>query len=482
MNYNNNSDYTGMGIPQPPQKQPKGEWRCPVGLVLVLLCITVVATVMFTFTVTANWVRAQDSVVIAQQQQTIQDLEEALAAQGDFSKLEILATILKYYSYYSADFDEEEMLNEVLRAYVRATGDDYAEYYTDEEYAAHMSENEGVSVGIGVSFVQDAVIINGQEYLTFNIIAIFKNAPAASSSLRVGDRVYAIEVDGEYKTLAQLGGYNTALKAVRGEEGTTAKLLALRESANGEFEIIEEAIVRAAYTAESVTYKVLETDAKVGIVHISEFNLQTPSQFKTAVKELQAKGVEYFIFDMRNNPGGDVQSVRAVLSYLLNEGDLILNTVDNSGGGGTMLAGALDLTGTYAEECSVAPEEVGMFADLNMVILCNGYTASSAEIFTASLRDNKNVTIIGETTYGKGIIQRYISLSDLTAGAYDGYVKMTVFAYVTACGVPFHGIGIAPTEGYEVALSEEAKEYNFYLLPEHLDNQLQMAIQAVKSK
>ena len=123
-----------------------------------------------------------------------------------------------------------------------------------------------------------------------------------------------------------------------------------------------------------------------------------------------------------------------------------------------------------------------MFADLNMVILCNGYTASSAEIFTASLRDNKNVTIIGETTYGKGIIQRYISLSDLTTGAYNGYVKMTVFAYVTACGVPFHGIGIAPTEGYEVALSEEAREYNFYLLPENLDNQLQMAIQAVKSK
>ena len=483
MDYNNNSDYSWMGTPQPPQKQQKGEWRCPVGLLLVILCIAVVASVMLTFTVTANWVRAQDSVVIGHQQQTIQDLQEALAKQGDFSKLEILATILKYYSYYSDEFDEEEMLNEVLRAYVRATGDDYADYYTDEEYAKHMSENEGAGVGIGVSFVQESIVLSGQEYLTFNIITIFKNAPADGSNLRVGDRVYAIEVDGEYKTLAQLGGYDRALAIVRGEAGTTANLLALRELENGEFEVIEASIVRAAYTAESVTYKVSKTDSKVGIIHLSGFDLQTPTQFKEAVKALQAKGVEYFIFDLRNNLGGDVQSVRAVLSYLLNEGDLILNAIDNSGGnGGTILAGAVDHTGNYAESCSVAPEEVGMFADLNMVVLCNGYTASSAEIFTSSLRDNKNVTIVGENTFGKGIIQRYISLSDLTAGAYDGYVKMTVFAYVTACGVPFHGIGIAPTEGYEVALSEEAREYNFYLLPENLDNQLQMAIQAVKSK
>ena len=79
-------------------------------------------------------------------------------------------------------------------------------------------------------------------------------------------------------------------------------------------------------------------------------------------------------------------------------------------------------------------------------------------------------------------MQRYYSLFDLTAGVYDGYVKMTTHAYVTECGITYHDIGIAPTEGYEVALSEEAMEYHFYLIPEELDNQLQKAIQAVKSK
>lgn len=482
MDYNN-SDYAWMEAPNPPPKNRKPEWRCPVGLLLVLLCITVVATLMLTFTLTASWVRAQDSIIIGQQQQTIEKLQETLKAEGEFDKLEVLAKILNYYSYYSDDFNEEEMLNAVLRAYTYATGDLYADYFTEEEYAELMSDNRGENVGIGVSFVKESIVVNGQEWLTYNITAIFKNSPAASSNLRVGDRIYAIEVDGVFKTIAELGGYDQALNIIRGEAGTIATLLMLRQSANEEYETIESSIMRAAYTAESVTYRVLETDSKVGVVHLSEFDLQTPKQFKEAVLALQEKGVEYFIFDVRNNPGGDVQSVRAVLSYLLNEGDLILSTVNNKGNdAGSIYAGAVDHTGNYAESCTVFPNEVGMFANLKMVVLCNQNTASSAEIFTGSLRDNKNVTIIGETTYGKGILQRYVSLSDMTAGVYDGYVKMTMFAYVTACGVSFHNIGIAPTEGYEVALSEEAKEYHFYLIPEELDNQLQKAIEAVKSK
>ena len=482
MDYNN-SDYTWMELPNPPPKNRKPEWRCPVGLLLVILCIAVVATVMLTFTLTASWVRAQDSIIIEQQQQSIEKLQESLLDTGEFGKLEMLAKILDYYSYYSNDFDEEEMLNAVLRAYTYATGDRYADYFTEEEYAAHMQENRGESVGIGVSFVQESVVINGQEWLTYNIIAIFKNSPAASSNLREGDRIYAVQVDGVFKSIAELGGYTKALEIIRGEAGTTATLLSLRQADNGEYEIIESSIVRAAYTSESVTYKVSKTDSKVGIVHLSEFDLQTPKLFKEAVLALQAKGVEYFIFDVRNNLGGDVQSVRAVLSYLLNEGDLILSAVNNTGNdAGTIYAGAVDHTGNYAESCTVAPNEVGMFANLKMVVLCNENTASSAEIFTAGLRDNKNITIIGQKTYGKGILQRYISLSDMTAGVYDGYVKMTMFAYVTACGVTFHDIGIAPTEGYEVVLSDEAKEYNFYLIPENLDNQLQKAIDAVKSK
>ena len=503
MNFKNYNNFNQQGYYQPPQKR-KDEWRCPVSLLLVLLCITIVGTVMLTFTLTSDWVREQDSLVISQQQETIDNLRDALENGeefdklqlqetidnlrdalengGEFNKLQVLANLLKQASYYSGEFDEEKMLDEVLRAYTYATGDNYADYFTEEEYAALISDNAGAGVGIGVSVVQESLVVSGQKFLTFNIIAIFKNAPAASSDLRVGDRIYAIEIDGEYKSIAQLGGYDQSLVAIRGEMGTTAKLLAFRADGTGGYSIIEVAIIRDTYTKESVTYKVSETDAKVGIVHLSEFDLQTPTQFKEAVKALQAKGVEYFVFDVRNNPGGDLQSIRAVLSYILEEGDLILSALDSKGNSaGSVYAGAAIYSGSYAP-CSVARSEVGMFADLKMVVLCNGNTASAAEVFTASLRDHKNVTIIGETTFGKGIMQRYYSLSDLTAGVYDGYVKMTTHAYVTECGVTYHDIGIAPTEGCEVALSEEAMEYHFYLIPEELDNQLQKAIEVVKSK
>lgn len=479
MNYNNYNEYSWR---EPPRKNRKPEWRCPVSVVLVLLFVAVVATMMLTFTVTSKWVRQQDNLIIQEQQQTIEFLRDTLSSEDDFSKLELLANLLEQYSYYSNEFDSEQMLDEVLRAYTEATGDNYAAYYTEEEYAALSSDNAGAGVGIGVSVVQEPLTVSGQEFLTFNVITIFQNAPAANSELRVGDRIYAIEIDGEYQSVAQLGGYTPALNAIRGEVGSTAKLLAFRADGNGGYTSLEIAIVRNTYTKESVSYRVSETDPSVGIVHLAEFDLMTPVQFKDAVKALQEKGVEYFVFDVRNNPGGDLQSIRAVLSYLLKNNDLILTAIDNKGNYvSPVYAGAAAFSGSYAS-CSVKAEEVGMFADLKMVVLCNENTASAAEVFTASLRDHKNVTIIGTTTFGKGIMQRYYSMHDISAGLYDGYVKMTTHAYVTQCGVTYHGIGIAPSEGYEVALSEEAMEYHFYLLPESVDNQLQKAIEAVKSK
>lgn len=486
MNYNNNEN-PWENSPQTAEKVPKQEWRCSVSVLLVIVCVAIVATMLFTFNLASKWVRAQDSAIIEEQQQMIDDLRETLQGTGGsedlqtLHKLQVLTNLLEQYSYYANQFDTEQMLNEALRAYIEATGDKYAAYYSEEEYAALRTDNEGGGVGIGVNVVRQSLTVDGQEYLTFNITKVFKDSPAQNSGLLVGDCVYAIEVDGEYKSIEQLGGYTLALNVIRGEVGTTAKLRVFRQDATGTYTIVEFLIVRGTYTQESVSYRVSETDAEVGIVQISEFDLQTPVQFKEAVKNLQASGVKHFVFDVRNNPGGDLQSIRAVLSYLLNEGDLILSAIDSNGTRvASVYAEANTYVGSYAS-CDVLPEEVGMFADLDMVVLCNGSTASAAEVFTASLRDHKNVTVIGETTFGKGIMQRYYSLASLTGGVYDGYVKMTTHAYVTECGVTYHGIGIVPTQGYEVALSDEAKEYHFYLLPENVDNQLQKAIEAVKN-
>jgi C-terminal processing protease CtpA/Prc len=180
MNQNNN-DYTWMGSPQPSQRSPKQEWRCPVSLLLVLLLVTVAATTLLTFNITSKWIMAQDLVIIQEQQQVIDDLRETLENNnGDstddlqgFGKLQALADLLQIYSYYSNEFNTEQMLDEVLRAYTQATGDKYAAYYTEEEYAELKSDSEGSGVGIGVNVAQEPLEVDGQTYLTFNIIRIF---------------------------------------------------------------------------------------------------------------------------------------------------------------------------------------------------------------------------------------------------------------------------------------------------------------------
>jgi len=134
----------------------------------------------------------------------------------------------------------------------------------------------------------------------------------------------------------------------------------------------------------------------------------------------------------------------------------------------------MTLSGSYAS-CNVSREEIGMYADLDMVVLCNENTASAAEVFTATLRDYGMAEIVGETTFGKGIMQTTVPLSAYDS-RYTGYVKMTTYAYVTECGETYHDVGIAPSDGYEVALSDEAQQYNFYFLPQALDDQLQKAL------
>ena len=113
-----------------------------------------------------------------------------------------------------------------------------------------------------------------------------------------------------------------------------------------------------------------------------------------------------------------------------------------------------------------------MFSDLSMVVLCNGATASAAEVFTATLRDYGLATVVGETTFGKGIMQTFFDLS-VFRGC-EGYAKLTSYAYVTKCGVSYHDVGILPDVAVE--LSEEAQAYYYTLLPEALDNQLAAAI------
>ena len=459
----------------PKEPEKKSEKRFSIHTLISLACVVAAISILLTFVVTNNANRFYYSQELESQQAIIDRYRENggySKQEGipDFEELETLALLFQQFSYYADDLSEEELLTAVMKAYASATGDAYAEYYTEEEYQAITAERDGDHVGIGVSVVQSTLDVESIKYAVLQIAAIDQNAPAASSDLRVGDCIYAVKTESGYQNISTLG-YTNAMALFSGESGTAVEFLAFRQKDAG-YESLPFSIVRREFESQSVSYSLVETDATVGFVRISSFDLTTPSQFKNAVQALKQQGATKFIFDVRNNPGGDLQSIKATLTYFLQKGDLILSSIDRNGKvAKSYYAEAMYFTGEYAP-CNVSEAEIGMFADLDMTVLCNGNTASAAEVFAATLRDYELATLVGKTTYGKGIMQSFFPMA--LFGNYSGYAKMTTYAYVTKCGVTYHKTGIAPQ--VNVPLSEEAKQYNFYVLPQAKDNQLQAAI------
>ena len=471
------------------QGERKGEGHYSVGALLAVFCVIIVFTVILTYTLTFASVRAEYGAALEQygqklaySERELDNAKKALAhlqellgstGMGEFGKLDFLSMLFEESSYYIDSVSEEERLDAVLKAYAAATGDNYAEYYSNEEYAELLAASIGKQVGIGVSVLQTEITVEGRTYAVFQIIAIFKNAPAEGSGVRVGDYIYAVRENGSYQTIEALGGYTAALNLFRKEEGTEVSFAVFRPDGSG-YTSHEISVMRGIFTSETVTYTKAESDPTIGIVRIFSFDLITPKQLKEAMNALIADGAEKFVLDVRNNPGGDLMSIKAVLSYFLKDGDLILSSIDKDGNDAdSYYVEEMLLGGDYAD-CSVAQSEIGMYSDLDMVVICNGNTASAAEVFTATLRDYELATLVGETTFGKGVMQSIISLRAVSYGMYDGYVKMTTYAFVTKCGVSYHDFGITPS--VEATLSEEAQKYSIYTLPQALDGQLQAAL------
>ena len=457
----------------------KSEKSVSLRWLALAICVAIITSVLLTYTFTARAKRLEYTQRLAEQQAVIDSLK------GDGSpssrNLALLDAYLDYYSYYAAGMDREEMLAAAFKAYLAASGDKYAQYYSEQEYLAMVEESNGNYGGIGVVVVNDTVEVNGSVQKVFRITRIYENAPALEVGIRVGDLIYAVFANGVWRTVDDLN-YSAAEQMIRGVPETQVQIKVYRAQ-EGAYASQSFDVVRRKMETESVHGTLCEADTTVGIVRIEKFNRNTPSQFKEQVEALRSQGATRFVFDVRGNPGGDLQSIKAILSYFLQAGDLVLEAKDRSGAVAERhLVEAVSHTGDYAD-CSVAASEIGMYADLEMVILCDENTASAAEVFVATLRDYKEIRglrlqgIVGEQTLGKGIMQstRRVEFEDMV-----GYVKVTTHAYVTQCGVSYHGEGIAPTD--RVLLSEEAKKYDLTLLPQEMDAQLRFAVAKLQNQ
>lgn len=448
----------------------EGEKTVTLRLTVALVAITAVISILFTYVFASGLLYKNTNNIVTNQNQYSQPLDIS----DSLDKVDILNEILAQIQYNYKELTEEEVTEYLLRAYVAATGDKYAQYMNEEEYAQFISSNAGESVGIGVTVTQGFATVDGISREVISIKAVSESSPAKESGVKKGDLIYSIEIDGNINYVYDVG-YSKALDLLLGEEGSVAKFYVLRPSSDG-YENIAFEIKRKKIESVSVFYEVCTTNESVGIVRISEFDLKTPKQFKTAIDTLKTQGCEYFIFDLRDNPGGDLFSISATLSLFLSEGDVIISTEDSKGNTTTDFVKEVSYTGNKSD-CSVTKEDIGRYKDLEFAVLTNGNTASAAELFTATVKDYELGVVVGTKTYGKGCMQQILPLSSY---GIPGALRVTTKMYFSMSHNVYHDIGIQPHEYIE--LTDSADKYSSYDRPHDVDNQLQKAISLIINK
>lgn len=346
-------------------------------------------------------------------------------------KLAAIEDVINEYYYQDADIDVDAMTEGMYAGMVSALGDPYSVYYTEEEWDDLMRETEGIYYGIGAYLMID------QNTGAAKISGVIDNTPAQEAGLRADDLIYM--VDGEMTMGLEL---SEIVARVKGEEGTTVHLTIYRE---GESDYLEIDVERRKIESPTVNYEMLEND--IGYIQITEFDDVTTVQFTEALAVVKDSGAKGLILDLRGNPGGSLNVVVDIAREILPKG-LIVYTEDK-----------------YGERdeynCDGRKE-----LDIPLVVLVNGNSASASEILAGAIKDYKKGILIGTTTFGKGIVQRVLPLTDGTA------LKLTISSYYTPNGNNIHGVGIEP----DVVCEFDSDAY----YDDGVDNQLERAVEEME--
>lgn len=384
--------------------------------------------------------------------------EESLNYQRIGNKLDLLEQVVDNYFLFEENVDTEQMEAGIYKGMLAGLEDPYTTYYTAEEYRAMTEETEGVYCGIGVQVSQNL------ETGIITILRVFPGSPAEEAGLKKGDILYkvgALDVyDQELDTLVS--------QYIRGEEGTFVDLTVLRDG-----EEISATVERRM--VESVTVESQLLPDKTGYVMVTQFDLVTADQFISAVDSLEKQGMERLVIDLRDNPGGVVDACVKMAAYLLPEDQYdgtILSTADKNGEGDRYYCqdGKLLFEGSGSNP--EYPMDDGHELDMPIAVLINGMSASASEVFAGALRDYGMATLVGTTSFGKGIVQALLPLDDGSA------VKVTIAHYYTPAGHDIHKKGLDPDVEIPLELDEDL--IGQYDVPLDRDNQVQKAIEVLK--
>ncbi len=349
------------------------------------------------------------------------------------AKLEYIRGLVNNYFY--EDIDKKKLGEGIYKGFMEGLDDPYSVYYTKSEYEDLMIDTTGNYAGIG------AVLSKNVDTGAVTIANVYEDSPAEKAGLKTGDVI--VSADGHRADNQEL---DTFVHYVRGDEGTK---VVIEYERDGKSDVAE--VTRAKVSVPSVSYKMLQDG--IGYVNITEFSSNTKEQYDNAMKDLQSQGMQAVVFDLRFNGGGLVDSVTEILDEILPEGTTVYMK---------------DKNGKRTDYTSDAEH----YLDMPITVLTSKNTASAAEIFAGAIRDFEYGTLIGTTTYGKGIVQTTIPLSDGSA------IKVTMASYYTPKGECIHKKGIQPDIELEYQfLGDENAEYD-----ESLDNQIQKAVEVLQEK
>ena len=396
--------------------------------VIMLVALTAFLTVILTT------VYITSKYDLNSENNTISSLFDGNSEQEDnlSTKLKNIENLVE--KYYLNDINEQDVIDGTISGYISSLGDKYTEYIPADEMKEYTENIMGNYVGIGIYMIKNT------EHNLIEVQSPIQESPAEKAGILPGDMI--VSVDGVKYTGDDM---TAASNKIKGEEGTNVKLEILRGTETLNFDITRKKI-----TTNPVVSKKL--DNNIGYLLLTSFDEGISQDFKTKYEELKNENISSLIIDLRNNGGGLVDEALSIIDYIVPKGKDILITVNKN----------------KEEEIEKTKEDV--LIDLPIVVLVNENTASASEIVAGALKDLNEATIVGTTTYGKGVIQQLLSLKDGSG------LKITVEEYYTPNKTKINGVGIEPNE--KVELPDNIK--NPLNIETEEDTQLQKAMEILK--
>lgn len=401
------------------REQKRGNVYKIIMLVVLVAVITFIATTLFMYKYVGE------------------NVKYVQVSSGDKGISNTLASFRKIIDQkFLGEIDEQKILNETIKGYIKGLDDPYTEYMTKEEMEEFSQDVMGNFSGIGIYLTKDT------EKNAVIVISPIKDTPAHKAGILPGDII--TKIDGVSYTGEQL---NEASNKIKGEIGTSVKLEILRDGKTMEFEVTREHI-----KINHVESKVLENN--IGYIEFNSFDEGCSEEFKQKLEELKEKNITSLIIDIRNNGGGLVTEALDIADFIVEKDATLLITTDKK------------------QKEEVTKAKIDPIINIPVVLLTNSSSASASEILAGALKDNNKATIVGEKTYGKGVIQELLTLTDGSG------LKITTNEYFTPNRNKINKVGITPD--VEVKLDEKLQGQ--LVIEEKDDTQLQKAIEILKQK